>query len=897
MLKLAYKYMRYYRSQTLAILASIILTSALLSGVSSLLYSSQMNDLENSKTIYGDWHYCLDAEPDVYQAVHSGETGDGFYVVQCGKMEIRDVLTEPYRIYFVNTDESYRQMAHRELMEGSYPHEANEIAADRYTLGNLGFSGNVGDTLSIDGNDYIVTGIIRSAWASGSNEMVIFTGENFAGRGSRLLLYLRFNEEKKLYRQLAAFQQEYKISDDAVTANNGVVRYLGGERPDSITDIIKFALTDEKGNFTYIVLKLQSEYNLAFHGMLLLLCAFSLFVIYSIFHISVSKRLAEYGMMQTLGISEKRIGGTLVLELWLLFLAGYPLGCLLGNGTLKFFYRQLEDVFSAKTTDIAGTGIGLARTEQIFVRDRAGDAALFAGDGTGNAVFHVAWNAMLIGFVFLLVTLALAGFFTVQSMRKQSIRQVMDGDTSFIKRRRKIYSIRNRDLTGVIVRKFMFSNKKKVIGMLLSLSLGGGIFLCTTYMAENLEIHAEMSMKSDDGLGSEYRISVKSDILSDTIPEETVEGMKDMPELSQVYATKYILGELIIQEQELEWDEYFDEQNNDSYFQQRFGGICVEKENGTCGIKYDVYGYDTGMIEQLQEFIIEGEIDPAEMEEENKIIAVANQDGQGNYNFYGKHPGDTVILRVPKDANCSSGVLRFQSPEEYYITKEFEIAAIVSRALAKEDNYLNRESWNNMQSMILTNGQMDSQYEMTGFGIVNASPADGADTDKISGLLLQKIQDVPRAVLQDYTTAIRTQKNYLRQQKLFFSGIAVILLVISLFHIMNSMNYSILSRRREYGIIRAMGITDAGFYRMILGTGILYGLLADMFIFLLYNMLLRRIMDYYMAHVVQFLHFTAEVPNGIMAALMLLNLLIAVTAVAVPARKLVKSGIVREIGR
>ena len=117
----------------------------------------------------------------------------------------------------------------------------------------------------------------------------------------------------------------------------------------------------------------------------------------------------------------------------------------------------------------------------------------------------------------------------------------------------------------------------------------------------------------------------------------------------------------------------------------------------------------------------------------------------------------------------------------------------------------------------------------------------------------------------------------------------MILLVVSLFHIMNSMNYSILSRRREYGIIRALGITDIGFYKMILKMGILYGVLADLFILLIYNIVFRRIMDYYMAHIVQFLHFTAGVPNGIMAAILVLNILIAVMAVMIPARKIVKS--------
>ena len=45
MLKLAWKYMRYYKSQTFAIFASILLTASLLSGISSLIYSSQKSDL------------------------------------------------------------------------------------------------------------------------------------------------------------------------------------------------------------------------------------------------------------------------------------------------------------------------------------------------------------------------------------------------------------------------------------------------------------------------------------------------------------------------------------------------------------------------------------------------------------------------------------------------------------------------------------------------------------------------------------------------------------------------------------------------------------------------------------------------------------------------------------
>ncbi len=637
--------------------------------------------------------------------------------------------------------------------------------------------------------------------------------------------------------------QEYKLSSEAVAGNDEVTQYLSGEAPSSIYEIVKFGLTNKEGNFTYIILKLQSDYNLAYNGMIFLLCLFSLFVVYSVFSISVSKRTSEYGMLQTLGISEAQIGG-------------------------------------------AETGLSIA------------DHTL--AEGANAAKFFVSVDAMVFGFLFLLISLALVAFIVVHSLRKHSLKAVMSGDTSFTKRR-KIYALRNVNMANVVVRKFMFANKRKVIGILLSLSIGGCIFLCTTYMVENLKVHAELSLMSDDGLGSEYRISLKSDSLKDTIPKTAADKIQNMPETENVYATKYTMGELQLSRNEFlaeeDWSDYFKYQNQEPYFIQRYDGICNQQEDGNYRIKYNVYGYDEAMIEQLQDFILEGEIQPETMKNKNQVIVTANMDGQGNYYFYGKKPGDKITLRVPKTENYTDELLKFQSGEENYIEKEFEIAAIVNRPLAQEKDFLNTEVWTNAQSVIMTDEQMEENFGITDYSFINASPSDGADSESVSNQLLQIIRDVPKAVLQDYTSAIKTQKDYLRQQQIFFSSIAVILLIISSFHIVNSMNHTILARRREYGIIRAMGITDNGFYKMILQTGILYGLLADVFIFLLYNLVLRRVMDYYMAHVLQFLHLTSNVPNLVLVGIMVLNLVIAVAAVMIPAWKMGRENIMSEIRR
>ncbi len=856
MLKLAWKYMRYYKSQTLAIFVSVLLTASLLSGISSLIYSSQKSDLANRKTIYGDWHYYVETDKETYVSVQSGDKGDGYDLEQCGKMEIRDVVSEEFLITFIHADETYRQMAHRELLEGTFPEKENEIAADGYVLSNLGFSGNPGDSLRIGEKDYVVTGVLKSEWAASSSEMEVFVSDSFTGRGSQTFLYLKFDEDKKLYRQLDAFLQEHRISSEAVVGNDEVTQYLGGEKPQSFYDTVKFGLTSEEGNFTYIVLQLQSDYNLAYYGMILLLCLFSLFIVYSVFNISVSKRTSEYAMLQTLGVSEQQIGGTLLLELWMLFLVGYPLGCLLGNGMLSLVYQRFSGVFGEQVLSVADQTLA---------------------EGSGGIQFYLSWDAMVFGFVFQLISFALIAFLVVRSMRKQSLKEGMSGDLSFTKRR-KIYALRHVNMAGVVVRKFMFANRRKVVGILLSLSIGGCIFLCTTYMVENLKVHAELSLKSDDGLSSEYRIGLKSNSLEDTIPESVADQIKSMPETNQVYATKYTLGEIQLTKGEFladeRWKDFFQYQNEEPYFIQRYAGICNQQEDGTYRIKYDVYGYDEAMMEQLRDYVLEGEILPETIKKENQVIVTANMDGQGNYYFYGKKPGDMITLRVPKPEAYTDDLLKFQSEEENYIEKEFVIAAIVSRPLAQEQDFLNTEVWENAQSIIMTNEQMKENFGITNYSFIHASPAEGAETASVSNQLLQTIRDVPKAVLQDYTSAIKTQRNYLNQQQIFFSSIAVILFIISLFHIMNSMNHTILARRKEYGIMRAMGITDSGFYKMILQTGILYGLLADALIFVCYHYIFRRVMDYYMAHVVQFLHVTSTVPNMVLAGIMVLNVVL-----------------------
>ena len=56
-------------------------------------------------------------------------------------------------------------------------------------------------------------------------------------------------------------------------------------------------------------------------------------------------------------------------------------------------------------------------------------------------------------------------------------------------------------------------------------------------------------------------------------------------------------------------------------------------------------------------------------------------------------------------------------------------------------------------------------------------------------------------------------------------------------------------------------------------------------------------MNYYLAHVLQFLHYTTNIPNLVLNGIMVLNVVIAVVAVMIPAWKMGRENIISEIRR
>lgn len=59
------------------------------------------------------------------------------------------------------------------------------------------------------------------------------------------------------------------------------------------------------------------------------------------------------------------------------------------------------------------------------------------------------------------------------------------------------------------------------------------------------------------------------------------------------------------------------------------GGICTKQSDGTFLLRTNLWGYDSQMLDSLQEFIIDGKIVPEEIETGQKAVVRLSMDGGG----------------------------------------------------------------------------------------------------------------------------------------------------------------------------------------------------------------------------------------------------------------------------
>lgn len=880
---IAFSYLRYYKKQTAALFLGVMLSAALLTGMGSLFMSGNNAAAEKARAEYGDWHYSMRGDLPWMEQFLEKPDGRGYRIEKTGMETVRKMMEEPFAIQMVYADDGYLDMMRRKLEDGYYPVKENEIAMDEGTLKNLGIAPKLGSRVTLDGESFYLCGIMSDMPA----KLPVFLGDvkqvfvnqtlDYGENGT--FFYVKFKESGKVYQQLFQFAQRFGVELEDIARNNGLYDYTDLAAPANAVQVIKAGISHKGYGIPYIWGELNAAGQLTNALILAALALFGAFVVYSLFQVSVIRRMAQYSVMQTLGMTDGCAAAVLLAELGCVCLAGYPAGCVMGNAAAWLLYRKAGRIFIAQN-QVFHTGTG------AHIQDNSVANLPDAG------AYLVNWPVIWKGMIFFAAVTAVISLAMILRMRKMTIRQMISREVSKHPNR-KIYSIRHGSLTGILTRKFMFARKGTFAGILLSLSIGSVIFLGAFYVTENTRINNELAFKADDGLGSDIQVYKQTDQPGDVIPKAAADLMQEISGIREFHPVRYLTGEIALEDGAYLWTEYYGGLNpDDPVIMDQYHGIVRKTGEDDYAVKVNIYGYDDGMLQELNAYMLEGKIDPDQMRRDNSVIVKMLMDGQGNYGGAAIQAGGQIQLKtitgdVPKEA------LRFEGKSGWYQTKQLQVAALATRPLAKVDTFIG-DSGTDTFDIIMTNEQMEQNFGVSGYQTISISAEDGTDAEKVSAQLSKITSGIRRCIVKDYSRQIQAQNLYLTQKMFFYYGIAAVLLGISLLHMMNSMQYLIAARRHEFGILRAMGITDSGFSRMLAKEGLRYGVYSVLAVAAVF-LAVQKVLYYFMVHIYRYLHPKWFISWEALAGIAVLNLAVCVGVTLLSGRAVLRRQIIDEI--
>ncbi|OAA85233.1 ABC transporter permease [Clostridium ljungdahlii] len=320
----------------------------------------------------------------------------------------------------------------------------------------------------------------------------------------------------------------------------------------------------------------------------------------------------------------------------------------------------------------------------------------------------------------------------------------------------------------------LWRNKKRTIMTMISLTMSGILFIviCTVLKSMNIYNLTKQDFKHEFSLTS-------TETEGNPLNDKMINNIKNVKGVKNVSTEKYT------------------------------GNISVD--NLSCGL----YGYDDYLLSQLKKYLIAGKISSEELKSKDEVLVVTNYDKNDNRICKYK-VGDKINLSIQVDKN---------GKQTESIKKQFTVAGIVSKNIVglgwEIDGYnlITHED-------VFTRGEFKDKLasandnKMAGVYI----DIDSSKFESIKNKLKSVSQKDNRIFYDSYTDYKKEiESQYMGIQIIAMSFIGIIAL-IGILNLINTMITSILTRKKEYGMLQAVGLSDKQLRKMLQIEGIYYSL-------------------------------------------------------------------------
>ena len=613
-----------------------------------------------------------------------------------------------------------------ELESGTLPEKENEIAVQGAMLEKMGVAPSAGSEVTLnfyDGNTetFTVTGILKGGETA--KQFAVFFSKDYAERGSQLK-DSPYEVYAKLYGATTMHPEDCKEAMYLIGSDAGIERkYVSPSKAflDSLS-------VDTQDVLTYGLI-----------GIVILLAC--ILVIYGVFYLSVIGKIHQFGQLRTIGMTKKQMKKLVSKEGRRLFLYASPIGILIG-GIAGYF--------------IIPSGFSIINTLLMAV-----------------CVFAIVYIITMIS-VHKPAKLAAA----VSPM--EALRYVSQDDMKKTANKKMC-----RSLTPLGLGVMNFSkNKKKAVITMLSLALGGILFMtAATFMSSfDRDNYARQGIWKD----AEFHIQYSDSAIE--LNENGMSGMQAQTPMTEDMVKEIAAIDGVEKVEELKsFGVIFDFPQRDEYDNDDYIYPMNEEETRNIG-----------------KYIEEGSADYDKLMSGDYVLIADNTNALEIYGWQ-FNVGDVLMLHYYDGTKTAE--------------KEVTVLGILN------DQY------------VLENDNLDGWFVMPEQAVLSFVPYDNlnahllisADPEKetaVGEAINEIVAEHPELSLEAYADREIAYSQTANSVFGTISGLAIFIMMFSILSMMNTLITNIVTRKQELAMLESIGMSKGQIRKMLLGESLILVLAA-----------------------------------------------------------------------
>ena len=776
--RLTIKNLRLNKKRTIVTIIGIILSTALMVGI-GLLFSS-FQDLMIRDTIgYSGKYEANYSDVDLDKLNNIKDKGfTYFYEKPIGFSKIES--SNEYKPYMYITGVNKEYFNELKLVDGSFPKNENEVVISNHVITNGGLNYKVGDIVTfkygkrnIEGNDTLA-----------NSELV--DGEFLTNEGTHTYKIVgivdRSNFESYSASGYTAFTLD--VNSDKGNANLYVMFNKNKKIIKQSEELAKELNYDNDINYNSTLLALYGESTYGnvmttmVSMMMIMLSLVSIgciIVIYNSFAISVMERKKEFGLLSSIGTTKRQLSHTVFFEAVVVGVIGIILGILgayIGIGCVILIINNL-------ISDILEYKLHLV-TNPLFI---------------------------IIPVIFMIVVIGLSAFIPSRRASKvspiEAIRQ--NDDIKINKKKIRTSKLVNKlfGIEGEIALKNIKRNKKKYRVTIVSLFISIVLFISfSSYM--NYTLNTASSVMGE--VPYDYQISYFGDDPNND--KEALDKINEIVKSSDVKEyVSYSVSNLSIIGNYTYSDEYLD------FYKSAYGDDGIKALNNLKYQYISIYILDDNSYNKYKKLI---GIDNDSVILLNKFKGVS----------YGNNKRVNYDIPVINNGNINIKICNFDNDEDVdttkYCNKNIDNIFVTNKSFDLIEEFSYMDDFKLIVNKKLYDSISDSSTHYTQFNIISDN------TNNIDKLT----KDLDKYSNVNYTNIKETMKqanNLILVVKILMYGFISLVTLIGVTSVFNTISTSMALRKREFAVLRSIGLTNRGFNKILFFESLFFGMKSLIF--------------------------------------------------------------------